>query len=88
MNIRNILVLVIFVTMLSDQIAPITALSPYAVLGISRTATDSEIDAQYRKLRSRNRRSRAKKNLARTAYDQIMMERKFKNNKRNEATDF
>ena len=88
MNIRNMLVLVIFVTMISDQIKPIAALSPYAVLGIGRTATDSEIDAQYRKLRSRNRRSRVKKNMVRSAYDQIMMERKFKNNKQDEATDF
>jgi len=77
--------MVIIVTMASDYITSVSSLSPYAVLGISRTATDSEIDAQYRKLRSRNRRSRTKKNMVRTAYDQIMMERKFQNNKKEEV---
>ena len=73
MNLKNVIVLVIFVIMLSDHVTPITALSPYAVLGLSKTATDVEVDAKYRKLRSRNRRSRTKKNMVRSAYDQIMV---------------
>lgn len=74
--------------MLSDQMTSVAALSPYAILGLSRTATDSEVEAQYLKLRSRNRKSRAKKNLVRSAYDQIMMERKFKNDKQDSSPSY
>jgi hypothetical protein len=41
MRIRTTLVLILFTIMLHNQIEPINAISPYGILGISRTATDS-----------------------------------------------
>ena len=46
--------------------------SPYAILQVSQTATTAEIDTQYKRLRARNKRSRAKKQIIRKAYDQIL----------------
>ena len=55
----------------------VNALSPYKVLGISETASMDEIDRQYKKLRSRNRRSRSKKHMMKQAYNRILFERQF-----------
>ena len=85
MIIRSIIALIIFVAFFNDQIATVTAMSPYSILGVSRTATDKQIEAQYRKMRSKHRRSRLKKNMVRQAYDQIMVERKF--NQRNDPSN-
>ena len=79
MIIRTIMTLVIVLCFFNHNISSVSALSPYSILGIERTATDAEVQAQYRKMRSRNRRSRFKKNMMKGAYDQIMVERKFKN---------
>lgn len=40
MIIRSIIALIIFVAFFNDQIATVTAMSPYSILGVSRTATD------------------------------------------------
>ena len=71
--------LVLILYLFNNNICSVSALSPYSILGIERTATDAEVQAQYRKMRSKNRRSRFKKNMMKEAYDQIMVERKFKN---------
>jgi|JI6StandDraft_1071083.scaffolds.fasta_scaffold1128001_2 preprotein translocase subunit Sec63 len=70
--------LLFWLAVLCQVIQPVISISPYNILGVSRTATDSEVEAQYRRLRSKHRRNRARKNMAKQAYSQIMMERRFK----------
>lgn len=55
----------------------ITCLSPYRVLQVPETASMNQIDKQYRKMRSRNRRSRSRKLMIKQAYNQILFERQF-----------
>ena len=73
---KIVMTLVFLVLFMGEQIM-VNALNPYSILGVSKTATDSEIESKYKRMRSRSRGSRVKKNMVRQAYDQIMVERKF-----------
>lgn len=63
----------------------VVSLNPYSILQVSQAASLEEVESQYKKLRSRNRRSRAKKAMIRRAYDQILFERQFGTKERAEA---
>jgi hypothetical protein len=49
----------------------------YSILNVKATATNAEVEAQYKRLRSKYRRNRVKKSMLRQAYDQILFERQF-----------
>lgn len=66
------IVLILYLMVMAAEAQFSTKFNPYSVLQVSQTATNSEIEAQYKKLRSRNKRSRAKKQMIRKAYDQIL----------------
>lgn len=77
MGIKHVLGVLIWIIFFNSLILQTNALSPYKILGVPRTATDSEVDVKYRQLRGKYRRNRMKKNMVKQAYDQIMIERKF-----------
>lgn len=54
-----------------------TTSQAYSILNLKPTATNAEIESQYKKLRSKHRRNRIKKSMVRQAYDQILFERQF-----------
>jgi hypothetical protein len=76
MRIVRIIISILCVIIISARESP--ALNPYSILKIGETATNSEIERQYKMLRSKNRRSHTKKAMIRKAYDQIMFSRQFK----------
>ena len=49
-----------------------TTSQAYSILNLRPTATNAEVEAQYKKLRSKYRRNRIKKSMVRQAYDQIL----------------
>ena len=71
------IILIISMAAIATYTLPSSKFSPYVILQVSQTATTAEIDAQYKRLRARNKRSRAKKQIIRKAYDQILFERQF-----------
>ena len=74
-------VIIYIVCLFFASITHVHTLSPYSVLRLAPGASDLEVEKQYKKLRSRNRNSRTKKTMIRSAYSSIMNQRKYKNNK-------
>jgi hypothetical protein len=52
-------------------------ISPYRILQVTEDVSNRELDQQYRRLRSKHRRNRAKKNMIKKAYDKILFDRQF-----------
>lgn len=67
----------LFSLLLLCLIRPVQNMSPYSVLHISETASLEEIEDQYKRLRSKHRRSRSKKHMLKQAYNKILFERQF-----------
>jgi predicted Co/Zn/Cd cation transporter (cation efflux family) len=74
MRIRVLLTLLICLLVITLQK---TTSQAYSILNLKPTATNAQVEAQYKKLRSKYRRNRIKKSMVRQAYDQILFERQF-----------
>ena len=68
MLLRILLTLLLFLFFLADQVE---AISPYNILGLKRTASDDEVEDKYKRLRSKHRRNKVRKNMVTQAYNQI-----------------
>lgn len=87
MNIKQIVILTLYL-FFSSFLPQAQAISPYGILGLSSSASDSQIENKYRHLRSKYRRNRIKKNMLKQAYNQIMVERNFNQPRESELPEF
>lgn len=74
MRIMTLLALLAYLVLVTMQKSTSQA---YAILNLKESATNAEVEAQYKRLRSKHRRNRVKKSMVRQAYDQILFERQF-----------
>lgn len=69
MRIKSLFVVLIWLTVIAYQKSTSQA---YSILNLRETASNAEVEAQYKRLRSKYRRNRIKKSMVRQAYDQIL----------------
>ena len=75
---KGLFCLIFYLIILNIHFVQVNGLDSYSILGLSQMASDTDIQKQYKKLRGKYRKNRAKKNKIKRAYDNIVVQRTFR----------